>query len=277
MSIFEQAVSVVRQAERIVIGSSLKSTHKHVVTAMDVLLHVPCFIVIGAQLRIAALAFGAFMIPVWWCVISVLMWATDKDGAPHLSANQSWVMAAIFAAGSVLFRLPSRSMRNGVSALHIDKLTAFIRELADDKATLELIQKGVATLDTAGLQRMTRINWLLGLYWGGLVWATAHWVTGTSIATAVQREASTTIFGAFLIFLLFGLATSSYEITVRIVIQTVEFALLQAIDQAEKQASFDAVPEDIEASLVEAQSNENERRLSHEAKSVECSDQNQLA
>lgn len=55
---------------------------------------------------------------------------------------------------------------------------------------------------------------------------------GPGATEAAQHEASIDIFGAFLVFILFGLASTSYEATARIVRQTVEFALLQAIVEA---------------------------------------------
>ena len=47
---------------------------------------------------------------------------------------------------------------------------------------------------------------------------------------ALPQEAVAHVLGGFLIFLFFGMGVMSYEATVRIVRQTIDFAFLQASD-----------------------------------------------
>lgn len=230
MSIFEDTVSIVREAEHLVIGTRIKSRWWQVESTLDALFHVPWFVLVGVQERLAMFGFALFLVPIWWCLIVALMWVTNGDSAANIHASQGWIIATLLAAGSVLFRLPSRATRLGIRPPQVVSLATHIKSIATDEATLKLLQAGVATLDAAATQRITRIQWLLGLCWAGLAWATSHWVFTTGVTDAVRQEATPRLFGGLLIFLFFGIGTTSYEATVRILKQTIDFAFLEASD-----------------------------------------------
>lgn len=232
MSIFEETVSIVRKAERLVIGPRVKSRWASVEPTIDAVVHVPWFLLAGAREHIVTFGFGLFLVPVWWCILVAIMWVTGGGSAANLHASNSWIVAGLMATGSVLFGLPSRSSRLGVRPQQVASLAEHIRSLAPDESIIRLLQSGVAALDSAVNARITRINWLLGICWAGLVWAASHWVfrSAVEVSDALRHEAMARVLGGFLIFLLFGICVMSYEATVRIVKQTIDFAFLQASD-----------------------------------------------
>lgn len=230
MTIFEDTISIVREAEHLVIGARFKTRWRHVEPALDTIVRAPWFVLVGVQERLATFVFALFLVPAWWCLIAALMWATGGGSAVSLHTSQGWVIAGLMATGSVFFRLPSRSTRLGIRPPQIAALAAHIKSIAPDEATMKLLQTGVATLDAATTQRITRIQWLLGLCWAGLVWATSHWVFAAGVSDMTRRDATTNIFGGLLVFLFFGVGAVSYEGTVRIVKQTIDFAFLEASD-----------------------------------------------
>lgn len=230
MSIFEETVSIVRKAERIVIGPRVKSRWKSVEPTIDAVVHVPWFLLAGAREHLATFGFGLFLVPVWWCILVAIMWVAGGDSATNFHASDGWVVAGLMATGSVLFRLPSRSARMGVRPQQVASLAGHIRSVAPDEATIKLLQSGVAALDSVAITRITRINWLLGICWAGLVWTASHWAFTIDVSDALRQEAMVRVLGGLLIFLFFGIGVMSYETTVRIVKQTIDFAFLQASD-----------------------------------------------
>ncbi len=231
MSIYEEAVSVVREAERLVIGGRLKTRWRHAESTLDAIVHVPWFILAGLQEKLASFAFAAVLVPVWWGILVAIMWATGDPSTADLRSSQGWIVAALLATGSVIFRLPSRSTRLGIRPPQIAQLASHIRSIASGEASIKLLQSGVAIMNAVWMQRITRIGWMLGVYWGGLVWATSHWIFAAEIPEPLRRDATYRIFAAFLIFLFFGVGASSYAAAARMVMQTIDFAFLDASDR----------------------------------------------
>lgn len=230
MAIFEEAVSIVREAEHLVIGPRVKSRWRPVESTLEAVVHVPWFLMVGVQERLATFGFGLFLVPIWWGILAIIMWLTGGGAAANLHSSNGWIVAGLMATGSVIFRLPSWSTRLGIRPPLVATLAAHIKSVAPDEATIKLLQSGVAALDSAASARITRINWLLGICWAGLVWAASHWVFTADVSDALRQEAMTRVLGGFLIFLFFGIGVMSYEATVRIVKQTIDFAFLQASD-----------------------------------------------
>jgi hypothetical protein len=231
MSIFEEAVSVIREAERLVIGGRLKTRWRHAESTLDALVHAPWFILAGLQERLASFVFAVAIVPVWWGILVAIMWTTGGPPAVDLPSSQGWIVATLLATGSVMFRLPSRATSLGIRPPQIAQLASHIRSIASGEASIKLLQSGVATLTAVWMQQITRISWMLGVYWGGLVWATSHWIFETEVPESLKHEATFPIFAAFLIFLFFGVGASSYAAAARIVVQTIDFAFLDAGDR----------------------------------------------
>lgn len=231
MSIFEETVSVVREAERLVIGGRLKSRWRHAESTLDAIVHVPWFILAGLQERLASFAFAAALVPIWWCILFAITLLPGGPSGVDLRSSQGWIVAALLATGSVIFRLPSSSTGLGIRPVQIAQLASHIRSIASGEASIKLLQSGVATINAVWMQRITRISWMLGVYWGGLVWATSHWIFETGIPEPLKQEATSRIFAAFLIFLFFGVGASSYAAAARMVMQTIDFAFLDASDR----------------------------------------------
>ncbi|NYE30045.1 hypothetical protein HDE78_003013 [Rhodanobacter sp. K2T2] len=230
MSIFEETVSIIKTAERLVIGPRVKSRWASIESMIDAVVHVPWFLLIGIREHLATFGFGLFLVPVWWCILVAIMLVTGGNPAANLHASNGRVVAGLMAMGSVLFPLPSRSARLSARPQHVASLAAYIKSVAPDDASISLLQSGVAALDSVASMRITRINWLLGICWAGLVWAASQWVFTAEVSDALRQEAMSRVFGGFLIFLFFGIGVMSHEATVRIVKQTIDFAFLQASD-----------------------------------------------
>lgn len=197
-------------------------------SAVDAIVHVPWFILVGIHEMLTSFVLATTLVPVWWGILYVVAIAVGGASTAGLQAGPGWMVAALCASSSVVLRLPSRSMRHRVRIPQIARLAQHIRSIASDEATIKLLQSGVASMDTVGSQRITRINWLLGLYWAGLVWAASHWTFATEVPAALKQEATSRIFAGLLIFLFFGAGASCYEATVRMVRQTIDFAFLEA-------------------------------------------------
>lgn len=230
MSIFEETVSIVREAEHIVIGPRVKPRWKSAESTVDAVVHTPWFLLVGAQERFTTIVFGLFLVPVWWCILSALMLVTGAVSVTKVYSSNGWIVAGLMATGSVIFRLPSRSTRLSIRPLQVAQLAAYIKSIAPDEGTIKLLQSGVATLDSVASARITRINWLLGICWAGLVWAASHWVFATDVSDVFRQQTMTHVLGGFLIFLFFGIGVMCYEATLRIVKQTMDFAFLEASD-----------------------------------------------
>ena len=246
MSILKDSVSVIREAERLVTGLPFGTNESLTGTVVDTLIRAPMFVFTGLRERAAAFLFGIGMIPVWWCVLWLLVWITS-GGAESPHGASSWVMATLFASATVLFRLPSQAGQAGIHQRNVDALVRHLATIASDTRTLEGLQAGISAFDTATGLRLARLNWMLGLTWAGLVWATGHWVLDASVPTSLRQEAVNQIVGTFLVFLFFGIGANAYEVAIRLVKQTIDFAFLQAkqeqslIEQLSKRA-YESAP-----------------------------------
>lgn len=230
MTIFDEAVSIVREAECLVIGARLKPSWKSVEPMIDAVVQVPWFLLAGARERLATFGLGLLLVPAWWCILVAIVWVTPGGSAANLHAPSSWVIAGLMATGSLLFPLPSRSARLRVRSQQVVSLAEHIRSVAPDEATIKLLQSGVAALGSVASARITRINWLLGICWAGLVWVASHWVFTADVSDALRQQAMVRVLGGLLIFLFFGVGVMCYEATVCMVKQTIDFAFLQASD-----------------------------------------------
>jgi len=170
MSILEKTISIVREAEHLVIGPWFRSRWRPLESTLDAVVHVPWFLIAGAQERLALFGFALVLVPIWWCILAVAILVAGTNSAAATHSFQGWIIAALLAAGSVIFRLPSRPIRLSRRLSQVSRLASHIRSLAEDEATIKLLQSSVATLDSAASQRITRINWLLGIFWAGLIW-----------------------------------------------------------------------------------------------------------
>lgn len=230
MSILEETVSIIREAERLVVGGRFKSRWKPVESTIDAFVHVPWFLLLGARQQLATFGFGLLLFPVWWCILLAVMWVTDEGAVANLQAPAGWIFSGLLATGSVLFPLPSRSARLGVRSQQVASLAEHIRSVAPDEATIKLLQSGLAALDSSVSTRISRINWLLGMCWAGLVWVASRLVFTTDVPDALRQMAMARSLAGFLIFSFFGVGVMSYETAVRMVRQTIALAFLQASD-----------------------------------------------
>lgn len=230
MAIYEDTVSVIREAERLVIGGRLHMRWRHAESTLDAIVHVPWFILAGLQERLASFFLVAVLVPVWWCVLFAITWLPEGPSGADLRSSHGLIVAALLATGSVIFRLPSRSTRLGIRPPQIAQLASHIRSTAPGKESLALLQSGVAIMNATSVQRVTRIGWMLGVYWAGLIWAASHWLFEKEVPEQLKHEAIAPILVAFLIFAFFGVGASCYAAAARMVMQTIDFAFLDASD-----------------------------------------------
>jgi hypothetical protein len=68
--------------------------------------------------------------------------------------------------------------------------------------------------------------------------ATARRILANNVPGTTQHQALTMNLGSYLAFVFIALRSTSYEVAVRILKQTVEFAFLQALEAVEKQSAL---------------------------------------
>jgi hypothetical protein len=228
MSTFEDVVSILRTAERLVIGADASSRWKPLNPVIDSVLRLPWFILAGMTARFRSLLFALALLPVWWLICQGLIKFSQSSGHAEPTAAATWWLAALFALGSLLFRIPSRVLFSSLSATQIDELAAYIRGVASKGSSTKHLQSAMDPAINLLKQRASRTEWLLGAYWAVLLWVWSKWSF-----VAFPSQPSKLIIGTYQIyavgiFLFIWVGAVCYETALRKLTQLVEFAFLEA-------------------------------------------------
>lgn len=142
--------------------------------------------------------------------------------------NPVMILAALtLAAISVYFGLPTRTVLAGVTAKSIGELAGAIKGLVKDQGELERLSSGVQLVKTQTTERMARFNVFVGILWGALFWlVTARVLSPTVTQDVLEASLFPTIAAAISFIGLFVVAVG-YAAAVRVVYQTLDFALLE--------------------------------------------------
>jgi hypothetical protein len=110
------------------------------------------------------------------------------------------------------------------------------------------MKSGVDLTRSRGADRAEQFKWAMGIGWAALAWFAANQILATNL-TAAERSAGTTRgLGCFALFLIIGLLGSSYTSAWRLLMQTMDFAFLDAeqlIRLREEHERDSATPDEI--------------------------------
>ncbi|WP_232782249.1 hypothetical protein [Xanthomonas citri] len=116
----------------------------------------------------------------------------------------------------------------GVSGKAIDALAAAIVEQTGDKDELERLSSGVHMVKVQAMERLARFNVFAGILWGALFWfAGARLLSPTVTPDVFEASLWPTIAGVLVFLVVFTVAVG-YATAVRVVYQTLDFALIEA-------------------------------------------------
>jgi len=142
--------------------------------------------------------------------------------------NPFMIVAALtLGAISVYFGLPTRTVLAGVSAKSIEELAGAIDGLVKDQGELERLSSGVQLVKTQTTERMARFNVFIGILWGALFWLVTARVLSPSVAQEVLETSLFPAIAAAISFIGLFVVAVGYAAAVRVVYQTLDFALLE--------------------------------------------------
>lgn len=234
MTDFELARQVLRQAERLIVGSKGGSaTEERWTIYADSAFVGPSLVAAGA--KILLVRFGiTVLVAVTFFICFVAM---DRHGWAG-----SILPAFGYAVLAVYFGLPSRTAAAGVSVAQVVALGASIRDVAPSPEALARLDKGLAILRSYKLDRLARFSGLAGLGWGALFWyATSHIFAVGLDASKLGDTIGRAILAAISFVIVMGVA-SAHAAGVRTVHQTIEFGLLEAERLQQLGAESELIP-----------------------------------
>lgn len=127
----------------------------------------------------------------------------------------------------VYFGLPSRTVLAGVSGKAIDALAVAIVKKTGDKDELERLSSGVQLVKIQAMERLARFNVFAGIVWGALFWFAGARVFSPSASPEVVEASIFPLIAASVLFSVLFIAAVGYATAVRVVYQTLDFALIE--------------------------------------------------
>ncbi|HDS1122867.1 TPA: hypothetical protein QDZ60_000107 [Stenotrophomonas maltophilia] len=138
----------------------------------------------------------------------------------------------------VYFGLPSRTVLAGVSGKAIDALAAAIAKQISDKDELERLSAGVQLVKVQAMERLARFNVFAGVVWGALFWFAGARVFSPSASPEIIEASIFPLIAASVLFSVIFTAAVGYATAVRVVYQTLDFALMEV--KAALASNYDA-------------------------------------
>ncbi|MBB4606492.1 hypothetical protein [Xanthomonas arboricola] len=162
-----------------------------------------------------------------WALVLALIIALYLRLFEHAFSAAMGFAALTIAMLCVYFGLPSRTVLAGVSGKAIDALAAAIVEQTGDKDELERLSSGVQLVKVQAMERLSRFNVFAGILWGALFWfAGARLLSPTVTPEVFEASLWPTIAGVLVFLFVFTVAVG-YATAVRVVYQTLDFALIE--------------------------------------------------
>lgn len=223
MSVLQDTIIFIREAEQLVIGQTFKPAGRVAQDLVDALLHVPWFVISGMQGLLYALVRSVLLILVWWLLLYLIS-LTSKGSAP-ISTAGLFYGAGVLCAGSILLGLPSTLIARLVREENVSKLA---NHIVSSGSSTKLLRDGVDRVEAAGQQRVSAIGWGLGLIWALLFWVASNWVLAPNVSTSVRSGAASYWLVGFFVFVVLVVVFTSYREAHRILSQTIAFAFLEA-------------------------------------------------
>ncbi|MDO0860864.1 hypothetical protein VDR86_20155 [Xanthomonas campestris pv. campestris] len=135
--------------------------------------------------------------------------------------------ALMLATLCVYFGLPSRTVLAGVNGRAIGALAVAIGEQVRSKDELERLSSGVQLVKVQTTERLARFNVFTGIVWGALFWFAGARVFSPTVPPEVVESSIFPIIAASVLFSVLFTAAVGYATAVRVVYQTLDFALIE--------------------------------------------------
>jgi len=218
MEIFEQARKAVYGAEHIALDGIPTVRWIWLQKCIDVVAVGPWFTFTGVKLYFKRLIVMACITGLFY--LSMHFFSNARN------ANMFW--PAVWMASMVLtFGLPSVAGTSGVKTERVTKVANSLASLVSNDIELQSIKEGVDLIRKLSLERVTRINWALGIAWAAIFWFYTSQVFQSTLAPKVVSDHIGLSFPFVLAFGFFGAGALCYEEAVKVLYQTIDFALLE--------------------------------------------------
>jgi hypothetical protein len=218
MEIFEQSQKAVYQAEHIVLDGIPPVRWSWLQKCIDVVFVGPWFTFTGVKLYFKRLIVMA--------CITGLFYLFMHFFNNTRNANLFW--PAVWMASMVLtFGLPSVAGTSGAKTERIKKVADALDCLVSNHIELQAIKDGVDLIRKQSLERVTRINWVLGIAWASIFWFYTSQVFQSALAPNVISDHIGLSLPFVFAFGFFGASALCYEEAVRVLYQTIDFAFLE--------------------------------------------------
>ncbi|UDI81256.1 hypothetical protein XCM_9700 [Xanthomonas citri pv. mangiferaeindicae] len=135
--------------------------------------------------------------------------------------------ALMLATLCVYFGLPSRTVLAGVNGRAIGALAVAIGEQIRSKDELERLSSGVQLVKVQTTERLARFNVFTGIVWGALFWFAGARVFSPTVPPEVVESSIFPLIAASVLFSVLFTAAVGYATAVRVVYQTLDFALIE--------------------------------------------------
>ncbi|MCS3845068.1 hypothetical protein GGR70_000003 [Xanthomonas campestris] len=162
-----------------------------------------------------------------WALVLALIIAVYLRLFEHAFSAAMGFAALTIAMLCVYFGLPSRTVLAGVSGKAIDALAAAIFEKTGDKDEFERLSSGVQLVKVQAMERLARFNVFAGVVWGALFWFAGARVFSPSASPEVIEASIFPLIAASVLFSVLFTAAVGYATAVRVVYQTLDFALIE--------------------------------------------------
>ena len=218
MAVFIAAKGLVREAEAVVIGLGQPIRWNWLDKVVLTLFLAPYFVFAGFRMLLFRLAAGGMTMGALYLAMRVLA-SGPPQGSPF------WP-AAIMAACIIAFGLPSDAGVTGVTTkkvgLVLDSLTKISKS-----CEVSRLKEGVNLIRARSLERVARLNWMLGIAWALVFWFYTSHVFALGLPGKVGGEHITESLAYVLAFFLFALGASCYIAAIQVLYQTLDFAFLE--------------------------------------------------
>lgn len=216
---FDRTRTVIRLAENAVVKSTPFGNRDDACRALSEEL------LVGPWLILSGL--GILWKRLVWTLVLALIIATYLRLFEHAFSAAMAFAALAIAMLCVYFGLPSRTVLAGVSGKAIDALAAAIVKQISGKDELERLSAGVQLVKVQAMERLARFNVFAGVVWGALFWFAGARVFSPSASPEVIEASIFPLIAASVLFSVLFTAAVGYATAVRVVYQTLDFALME--------------------------------------------------
>jgi len=218
MAVLDAAKCLVREAEVVVIGLGRPISWIWLDKVVLTIFLAPYFAFAGFRMLLFRFAVGGMTMGALYIAMRLL--ASDPP-----QASPFW-SAAIMAACIIAFGLPSDAGVTGVTTKGVGLVLDSLNKIAQ-RCEVPLLKEGVSLIRARSLERVARLNWILGIAWALIFWFYTSHVFAPGLPGKIGGQQVTESLAYVLAFILFGLGVSCYTAAVQVLYQTMDFAFLE--------------------------------------------------